>query len=522
MNDDKVTVARSNADSCADGELGHSKTINVDDNVLLAQGHAPVLKRTFDLLGSLGLGFSITNSWLSYASCFGQSLMYGGPQATIFGLIVACFVQWFITLGLAEQASAFPSSGGQYHFTYIVAHPKNKRFAAYYVGMLSVIGWWVITCSGISNNVQSIIGMIIFAKPDFVAKQWHSYLMYVGLILITLIPIFTIPQRHLGKWTQMCLFLSVAGFIIVTVTILAMCDGFNDASFLLTFNGVSGWSRGPAWVMSIGNAMYAFASLDAVIHVAEEMHHPSKAIPRAMNLTMIIGLVTSVPFIIAMMFVVKDLDAVRSAHLPSLELFHQATGSKTAALGLQSLLTVLFYTCMPSQWITCGRLTWAFSRDHGLPYSSFWNHIHSKYEFPVRTTLLSVGFCIVYGLLYIASTQAFNSIITTAVLAINISYIVPAALILIRGREKTLPNRPFKLGIFGYFCNAWAPLWITTIGVFIAFPNVLPVTAGSMNYVCVVLGFIGIGLLFMWVFVRRYFEGPVIDWDLLNAQQQTK
>jgi choline transport protein len=80
-----------------------------------------------------------------------------------------------------------------------------------------------------------------------------------------------------------------------------------------------------------------------------------------------------------------------------------------------------------------------------------------------------------------ASTQAFNSIITTAVLAVNISYVVPAALILIGGRDKKLPERPFKLGKFGYFCNAWAPLWVTVIGVFICFPNQLPVTAASMN-----------------------------------------
>lgn len=37
--------------------------------------------------------------------------MYGGPQCAVFGLLVACAVQWTITLGLAEQASAFPSSG---------------------------------------------------------------------------------------------------------------------------------------------------------------------------------------------------------------------------------------------------------------------------------------------------------------------------------------------------------------------------------------------------------------------------
>ncbi|KAF5647835.1 calcium-independent phospholipase [Fusarium tjaetaba] len=55
----------------------------VDDNILLAQGHAPVMRRSFDLLGTLGLGFSITNSWVSNASCFGQSLLYGGAQILI-------------------------------------------------------------------------------------------------------------------------------------------------------------------------------------------------------------------------------------------------------------------------------------------------------------------------------------------------------------------------------------------------------------------------------------------------------
>ena len=99
----------------------------------------------------------------------------------------------------------------------------------------------------------------------------------------------------------------------------------------------------------------------------------------------------------------------------------------------------------------------------------------------MRTTWLSVGFCVIYGLLYVASTQAFNSIITTAVLAVNISYAIPQGISLVRGRGKTLPARNFNLGKFGYICNAWSPLWITVIGIFICFPNFLPVTAASMN-----------------------------------------
>jgi choline transport protein len=40
-----------------ESDIGTGKIINADDNILMAQGHAPVLQRTFDLLGSLGLGF---------------------------------------------------------------------------------------------------------------------------------------------------------------------------------------------------------------------------------------------------------------------------------------------------------------------------------------------------------------------------------------------------------------------------------------------------------------------------------
>lgn len=97
-----------------------------------------------------------------------------------------------------------------------------------------------------------------------------------------MISIFTISQRHLGKWTQMWLALSILGFVVVTVVILAMCDEFNLASTLLRFDGNSGWPKGVSWLMSIGNSMYTFASLDAVIHVAEQMHHPGKEIRQVM------------------------------------------------------------------------------------------------------------------------------------------------------------------------------------------------------------------------------------------------
>ena len=114
---------------------------------------------------------------------------------------------------------------------------------------------------------------------------------------------------------------------------------------------------------------------------------------------------------------------------------------------------------MPSQWITCSRITWAFSRDNGLPWSSYWNYISPKYDIPVRTTLLSVGFCAIYGVIYIASTAAFNSIVNTTILMLNITFVVPQGILLTRGR-KWLPKGPYTLGKFGYAVNAFSVVWM--------------------------------------------------------------
>ena len=67
------------------------------------------------------------------------------------------------------------------------------------------------------------------------------------------------------------------------------------------------------------------------------------------------------------MFVTKDVDAVRSAVLPSLEVFYQATESKTAALGLQIILTILFYSRRTSHSLTRWNLCADTKNQHAFP-----------------------------------------------------------------------------------------------------------------------------------------------------------
>jgi choline transport protein len=51
-----------------------------------------------------------------------------------------------------------------------------------------------------------------------------------------------------------------------------------------------------------------------------------------------------------------------------------------------------------------------------MPLSAYFAKVDDKMQIPVRAMFVSVGFCVVYGLLYFASSTAFNSIVTSAII----------------------------------------------------------------------------------------------------------
>lgn len=143
---------------------------------------------------------------------------------------------------------------------------------------------------------------------------------------------------------------------------------------------------------------YPFVGTDAVIHIAEEMKQPERNIPIVMYvshilaiqearlifpriLTLTIGFFTAFPLLFAMMLGMTDIDAVIESPFPYAELLYQITGSKLVTTAIMCWVSLVLYCWSEShrskvhrslkvsiaaligQWITCGRLAWAFARD---------------------------------------------------------------------------------------------------------------------------------------------------------------
>ena len=156
-----------------------------------------------------------------------------------------------------------------------------------------------------------------------------------------------------------------------------------------------------------------------------------------------------------------------------------------------------------------------------MPFSGYFSHVDTRLNFPVRTTIVSFLFVCVYGLLYLASTTAFNSIVTTAVLFLNITYVVPQGILLFSRGRSFLPMRYLRLGWFGYFCNWFSVLWIVILGTTVCMPPNLPVTVGNMNYTSPILaGLFGLIMLAWIMGGKRKFVGPKVDLEFIDTVNQ--
>jgi choline transport protein len=79
-----------------------------------------------------------------------------------------------------------------------------------------------------------------------------------------------------------------------------------------------------------------------------------------------------------------------------------------AVIATIALVAVTYFFSLVPQQAYQSRLCWAFPRDHGLPFSCLWSQIYPTSDVSLYVHLLSVCVVFLRGLLYIASTTAFN------------------------------------------------------------------------------------------------------------------
>lgn len=155
-------------------------------------------------------------------------------------------------------------------------------------------------------------------------------------------------------------------------------------------------------------------------------------------------------------------------------------------------------------------MTWAFARDRGVPFSTFFAKVHPALGVPLNSLILTTIAVIIFGCIFLGSSAAFNAITSASVVALGLSYGIPVAIHCIRGRNLLPENRPFKIPtVIGWTVNLIGLAYVIITTVLFVFPPVLPVTGSNMNYCIAAFGVVLIIASVQWIVdSRKTFKGP--------------
>ena len=311
----------------------------------------------------------------------------------------------------------------------------------------------------------------------------------------------------------------ILGGVFITVVVCAVMPGTGGrpphatpAFVFKDWTADIGYSsNGFVFLMGMLNGAFAIGTPDCVTHLAEEIPKPEINVPKAIAAQMVIGIVTTLGYLIAIFFAISDPVALLSSTstFPIAEIYLQATGSSAGTVGL---LVVIFlptvFTCVGA-YTTAGRTLWTLGRDNATPFHGFVGQISDRWKNPFNATLICGCIITVLGCIYVGSSTAFNAFVGSFVVLSTCSYLAAILPHLLSKRANVVPGPFWMKGWLGFVVNGISCLYIITSIVIFCFPYALPVAAGNMNYSCLITGGWTVFVAIWWTFRgRKGYTGP--------------
>ena len=448
------------------------------------------------------------------------SIYNGGPPGAIYEFIAVSVFYWIIAACIAEFASAIPSSAGVYHWASVAAGPKHGRFVGFFAGWWNLAAWLLGASSMMAITGNVCVQLYALFHPDFTPQPWHVFVTY---IIITWLGcgMITFANRLLPMLNRSGMFFILTGVFITIVCCAAMPGTGGRAPHASNSFVWSDWSsdigytsQGFVFLMGFLNGAFSVGTPDVVSHLSEEIPRPEVNVPRAIAAQMVIGFVTGLTYLIAILYAINDLNAVYSAGgtFPITQIYLQATSSPAGAAGLLVLILLPTLISTIGVQLTASRTLWTLARDRATPFPKSTSSVSEKWRNPIFAQLITSTFVTILGCIYVGSTTAFNALVGSYVILSTASYLAAILPNLLTRRRYIRPGPFYVHGIWGDLLMGGASLYIVVFIVIFCFPYSLPVTAQNMNYSCLIFGGFTIFIAAWWLLdARKNYPGPVIQ-----------
>jgi amino acid transporter len=475
-----------------------------DVRQLESMGYAQELLRRMSGFSNFAISFSIicilaggiTSLQLGLSAVGGAAAGVIWPLGMLFSLVVAC--------SMAQVASAFPTAGALYHWSSIL----GGRGWGWATAWFNLLGLTFVTAAvnvGAYTLFVNFIGPLLGLDPALLGVR-HQIL---GVVLITASQALF---NHFGiRLTT--LLTDFSGYLILVVTSLlcaVMLLGAPTLDFgrLVSFENLTGAAGGDVWpeTASLGRAVllglmwpiYTITGFDASAHTSEETVRASWNVPRGILRSVVISGLAGWVMVSCFVLAAPDVRAAASqgANVFPWLMQHVARGAIGSVLWVG--IVAANYLCGLACVTSTSRMTYAFARDGGLPWSSALERVSPRHKTPVRAIWLTAVLC-VGSTLY---APAYSTLTTACVIFLYVSYVMPTVVgIYAFGRTWTAVG-PFNLGTRWYrllgaisVAGAGAVVWI----------GVQPPNGKALT----VLGVATLTLLGgWWLGIRSRFRGP--------------
>ncbi|KAM3498068.1 hypothetical protein MY10362_008598 [Beauveria mimosiformis] len=487
------------------------------DIALASLGYKSELPRNLKMMSVLGLSFAIMAVPYGLSTTMSYSLVNGQSVTALYGWCFVSVISLCIAASLAEICAVYPTAGGVYYWSAMLASRRWAPLVSFVDGWLTLVGNWTITLSINFGGAQLIVSAIYMFNESYVAKSWHTVLVFWALMLVCA-AINAFGSRYLDVINKVCIYWTGASVIIILVTLLSMADTRNSGRFVFAHydSSESGWPAGWSFFVGLLQPAYVLTGYGMVASMCEEVQNPEREVPKAIVLSVAAAGITGLFYLVPLLFVIPEVSALlkeatdHAAGQPIGIIFKHATGSAGGGFGLLFLILGILMFAGIGSLTAASRCTYAFARDGAIPGYKLWRRVHTRLDMPIWSLALSTAVISLLGCIYFGSPTAFNSFTGVGTICLSASYAVPVIVNLAQGRV-AVKDSPYSLGRWGVVLNGVCAVWIFFAIVIFSMPSALPVQADAMNYASVVFaGFAAIAGLWYLVHARHNFTGPPV------------
>ncbi len=458
-----------------------------DEEHLAALGYTGELHRHMGLWANMALGFTYLSPLVGVYSLFAYSLSIGGPPS-IWWLVIVGSGQLLVALVFGEVVSQYPLAGGIYPWT-------RRLWNRQYAWLVSWVYIWavIVTVTAVAEFASVFVGALFGIE----ATPGVTFLTVAVLLLLALAFNFS-GTRMLGRIARIGLTAELVGVVALGLFLLLFKRQQPFSVFFDSLGAGGDASYVGTFLTAALAGLFLFYGFEACGDVAEEVADPTRQIPRAMILTIVVGGVSGLMSYAGYVLAAPDLQAIVDGKdadpIPSI------LRASLGTVGSKVFLTVAiiaFVSCVLSLQAAGSRLLYAFARDRMLPASRWLARVSDRHAVPTNALVVVCVVPLAIALFVWWRPDSLTRVTAFAVLGIYVAF---QAVVLAALRQRTRGWRPaglWSLGRWGTAVNVAALAY----GVFAMVLLLRPADAGTfVDRWIVLVGLVvvmGTGLLYL-------------------------